>query len=240
VAVGDYGQVGGSRYPADGRRSPEPGKGATDILCFRPSAGRGPEYRLATPQSRNADARILSFAIRLQHRAAGEGGAIVLLSNDNLLRLNARSEGIMSYSTREVKQNPRILLAKIAPNFIPPLGVQEAHPSVHLPPLGPTGQPVQKFSFPYAYSANQPTAATKALPKNYWAVPSSSGGTSAAPSPAGKSAAKLPAAASVQAAIIGPDAEFAKCKGLVMAPMKCQGCNAEPGKSIKVSKWTAF
>lgn len=53
-----------------------------------------------------------------------------MLSNDNILRLNARSEGLTALSTKEIKQNPRVLLAAIAPDYKIPTGVQAPNPPV--------------------------------------------------------------------------------------------------------------
>ncbi|EGG05079.1 uncharacterized protein MELLADRAFT_88147 [Melampsora larici-populina 98AG31] len=67
-------------------------------------------------KSKDGDARILAYAIKVAHRALAQAKRVALFSNDNILRLNAKSEGILAYSINDVGDDPnRLLSAMTAP-----------------------------------------------------------------------------------------------------------------------------
>lgn len=65
-------------------------------------------------QSKDGDARILAYAIKVARRARAQAKRVALFSNDNILRLNAKSEGILAYSINDVMDDPNRLLSAMA------------------------------------------------------------------------------------------------------------------------------
>lgn len=70
-------------------------------------------------QSRNGDARILAYALNVQRHARDQKIKVALFSNDNLLRLNAQSEGILALSIKDVRDEPLQLITALKLHTIP-------------------------------------------------------------------------------------------------------------------------
>lgn len=95
-------------------------------------------------QTPNADARILNYALNLARTGREENIRVALFSNDNLLRLNAHSEGILSLSVKDVAHDPVRLLAALGPGLAP----VHARPQTGLQQTGLTGDGVLSSTNP--------------------------------------------------------------------------------------------
>ncbi|KAH9814490.1 PIN domain-containing protein [Melampsora americana] len=65
-------------------------------------------------RSKDGDARILAYAIKVARRARAQAKRVALFSNDNILRLKAKSEGILAYCINDIGDDPHRLLSMLA------------------------------------------------------------------------------------------------------------------------------
>jgi len=175
-------------------------------------------------KNEDADTRILAYAHQLhrQARSHNPGQVVALLSNDNILRLRAQSEGICSLAMDDFRHSPRQILAcirNIAPQYVNP---------ANLPPPNPSLLNHSLARRALAPEPN-PTNNVPRLTAKTW-VPSGLDAqftfTSLLPG------SRQP---STSTASIGPDQELIRLKSQIQNARSCMGCKSVIGSPPQVS-----
>lgn len=175
-------------------------------------------------KNEDADTRILSYAHQLhrQARSHNPGQVVALLSNDNILRLRARSEGICSLAMEDFRHSPRQILAcirDIAPRY--------ANPAIQPPP----NTSLLNHSLARRALAPEPN-----LTNNLHRL------TAKTCVPSGLDAqftftSLLPGSRqpATSTASIGPDQELIRLKSQIQRARSCVGCKSAIGSPPQVS-----
>ncbi|KAG0145309.1 hypothetical protein CROQUDRAFT_133839 [Cronartium quercuum f. sp. fusiforme G11] len=206
-------------------------------------------------QNPNGDVRILAYALNLAKNSREQNVRIALFSNDNILRLNAHSEGILALSVKDVRGEPAQLLATLRSGRIPIPASASQSKNAEMIAIGasePTGGHIHTASTASFLASNHEPQSSPVIRDHMGHVVGPldlSGQPTAEPrrSPTGiESFASItywplgrliarsnPRIGPDSSSLDGPDEEFRQYSGLLEIEGDCQGCKFKGDKTIK-------